>query len=72
MTNWTQYLSDKDTTSFKKKKRVSGCKRNRISKTRNGPCIFNEQEECRFCKRPRRKEYRFDPTTNTVIVHYFE
>ena len=71
MTDWKIFLEDKDS-SFKKKRRVSGCKRNRISKTRNGPCSFNDADECIYCKRPRKKEHRFDPKTNTVIVHYFE
>jgi hypothetical protein len=72
MTDWRDYLNDRESSSFKKKKTRPGCKRNKISKTRNGPCSFNENDDCIFCKRPRKKEHRFDPTTNTVVVHYFE
>lgn len=73
MTHWTQYLNEREPLFLnKKKQKKSGCKRNRISKFKNGPCSFNEQDECVFCKRPRKKEHRFDPATNTIVVHYFE
>lgn len=73
MTDWTQYLNDKETSfSFKRKKKIQGCKRNRVSKSRYGSCFFNENDQCIHCKRPRKKEHRFDPTTNTIVIHYFE
>ena len=72
MTDWREYLNDREPSSFKRKKDKGGCKRNKISKTRNGPCSFNSEDSCIYCKRPRRKEHRFDPIANTVVVHYFE
>lgn len=73
MSDWKDYLTDSDTKPlFKRKKQGPGCKRNRISKNRFGPCSFNENDICEHCSRPRRKELRLDPNTNTIIVHYFE
>ncbi len=72
MTDWTQYLNDREPSSFKKKKTIRGCKRNKLGKNKYGSCLFSEQDECIYCKRPRRKENRFDPTTNTIVIHYFE
>lgn len=73
MTEWHKYLTDKDQSFTKKKKRSKfECKRNKISGNRYGSCEFNENDECRFCHRPRRKTLRLDTTTNTVIIEYFE
>lgn len=73
MTDWRNYLADKEPTFSKRKRRsATECKRNKINKKRFGSCKFNENDECCFCHRPRRKVLRLDATTNTVIVEYLE
>ena len=73
MTDWTNYLIDKENPPTKsKKRRGPGCKRNKINKDRYGPCSFNSNDECIYCKRPRRKTLRLDPTTNTISIEYYE
>lgn len=73
MTDWRNYLTDKEVVpTTKRKQKGPGCKRNKINKNRYGPCSFNSQDECIFCKRPRKKVLRLDPTTNTITVEYYE
>jgi hypothetical protein len=73
MTDWKNYLIDSESNQVKKKrKKGPGCKRNKINKNRYGSCIFNEQEECMFCKRPRRKIVKLNPLTNKIETHYLE
>lgn len=72
MSDWTKYLGDTDQKINKKKYKGPGCKRNKISKNRLGPCIFTEQDECKFCKRPRKKEVRYDAISNCTKTIYLE
>lgn len=71
MTDWREYLNIKEDGQVKKKK-GPGCKRNKISKNRFGPCLFNDNDECINCHRPRRKITKFDPVTNTIVREYLE
>lgn len=72
MTDWQSYINEKEPEFKRKKSKGPGCKKNKINKQRFGPCIFSEQEECIYCKRPRRKEVRLDSKTNKVITTYLE
>jgi len=73
MADWKSYLNEGDSKPlFKKKKSSQGCKRNKLSNNRYGACSFNSDEKCIYCRRPRRKETRIDPKTNTIVVNYFE
>lgn len=73
MTDWRNYLNEAENkSSFKKKKTSGGCKRNRITKNKNGPCVFDERNLCMYCKRPRRHETRLDPKTGNITTQYFE
>ena len=73
MTDWRNYITaSEDTAPKKKKPKGPGCKRNKINKNRFGPCIFNENDECKNCHRPRRKITRLDPATGTITREYLE
>ena len=72
MTDWRNFLNEKESAPSRKKPFKPGCKRNKIGRNRLGPCSFTEKDECKFCKRPRKKTLRLDPLTSTIIVEYYE